>query len=149
MIVRPFLEELKDEHKRYFESKLAALALKNQLGQFDSVSKVSGIVLQLLRDNKEIAMLRIDQDPRIQQQLYGLEFYGHLAKLSESMTKEQIYTQLLDSLQNQNTELSCILLIHAIFIHYFYDHFNHESASKKESFVKQYFPTSFLKTVGD
>lgn len=114
-----YLLELEEEYKRFFESKLAGLLDKEFLA-LHSIKKVSQAILMLLKKNKEEVIERFRQDAKIKKELFGKEFYGHLTA-DDNLTEENIYSQVVSLLEDYSRP-SCILQLHALFIHRIFDH---------------------------
>lgn len=126
------LQELQDEHNRYFESKMADTLIK-PLSNLLSIKKVSSAILDFLETNKESVISRIQNCSEIREELYGEKYYGHLDTTdSKTLNSDEIYLQLINRLENSKTKLSQIIHIHVIFIQRIFDHLLNKDIRRPE-----------------
>lgn len=148
---KPLHEELKRCYKEYFESKLAITLLKNK-ECLSAVNKVSKTIVSLLRLHKDIVLKQLLENKKIIEELFGVSYYGRL--VSDVVNNpHQITEMLILLLENENSNLSQVMQVHAIFIYRIYPFISDspkekESTSREKSRIEIHKPVKLSKQLG-
>lgn len=107
------LQELTEEYKRYFESKMASVLMKETY-KFSSINKISAVILGIILTYKNIILDILEQNKIIATELFSKGYYGHLdAGLLES-NKNDIFDKIVSVLKS-STKPNQIIHIHSVF----------------------------------
>lgn len=115
------LKQLRISFREHFESTLAINLIKSD-AVTNTVTLVSQIVAQLLSKNKSEVMNQISSNPKINHELFGNEYFGHLKMNNGALlSTEQTYELMLHTLISKSSPIIHTMHIHCIFIHRIYD----------------------------
>ncbi len=120
--------DLQTRYREYFESKLA-ITLLQKPELFLSVHAVSKIMVFLLEEHKEQALLQISNNKKIAEDLYHVRYFGRLSR-NELPTSRVILNDMLEILNDASSELKKTMQIHSIFTYRIYPRLKNISEEK-------------------
>lgn len=132
MTTRTLIAELKTCQKEFFESKLALYLIKNP-ELFPAVKKTSAYICDFITQNSARVLEQIRICPAICEELCNEQYFGRINLSKERATPILLLNAILQVLREQ-TNLSQVMQIHAIFAYRIYEKITIIKTSDREEF---------------